>query len=84
VIDNFGAAWPMRCLDGIWVDLDHGSAGAGNFDNPYNTMDAGLAATPDWARMRIKASSGYWNGTINQRVEIRAPLGPAIIGTDSL
>ncbi|UCE59891.1 MAG: beta-lactamase family protein [Phycisphaerales bacterium] len=80
VINAGGIAWPTRCVDGTWVDFNHQSPGAGNFDNPYNAMGAGLANTPYRARMRIKGGSTHWAGTIGQRVELHAPLGSAVIG----
>ena len=83
VIDNSGVTWPTGCLDGIWVDFDHDSAGAGNFDNPFNTLDAGLSNTPEQARMPIKGGGTDWAGTINQRVELRVSLTPAVIAAAS-
>lgn len=80
VIDTGGINWPTKCLDGTWVDFNYISSGTGNFDNPFNTVDAALANTPEQARMRIKGSSTSWAGTITQRVELHAPLGSATIG----
>ena len=80
VIDNFGVIQPTRYPDGIWVFLDHGSGGSENFDDPFNTLAAGLANTPSRARVRIKGSATGGAGTIGQRVELHAALGSAIIG----
>jgi len=84
VIDAGGINWPTRCVDGIWVDFNHPSLGVGNFDDPFSTLDAGLANTPDRARMRIKDGNTNWAGTINQRVELHGMLGSAVIGASGL
>ena len=80
VINNGGFAWPTECVDGMWVDFNHGYSGSGNFDDPFNTLAAGLASTPSQGRVRIKGSATGWTGTIGQRVELHATLGSAIIG----
>jgi CubicO group peptidase (beta-lactamase class C family) len=80
VIDNAGVVWPTECVDGMWVDFNHSASGSGNFDDPFNTLAAGLASTPARGRLRIKGSTTSWTGTIGQRVELHATLGSAVIG----
>ena len=81
MIDAGGIDWPTRCIDGAWVDFNDPSGGSGNFDDPFNTLSAGLANTPADARMQIKSGGTNWTGTISQRVKLHAPLGSAVIGT---
>jgi len=80
VMNAGGINWPTQCVDGTWVDFNYQSPGSGNFDNPFNTLGAGLANTPYRARMRIKDGGTNWAGTIGQRVELHAQTGSAVIG----
>lgn len=80
VIDAGGFTWPTHCIDGVWVDFDHSPSGSGNFGDPFNTLAEGLENTPPNGRFQVKSGSTSWTGTINQHVEICAPLGSVIIG----
>jgi hypothetical protein len=76
-----GSVWSsLSCIDGSWIDFSASSSGFGGHDDPFHTMDATLDAITDGTKLRIKAGTTSWSGTISTRTLINAPFGTAIIG----
>lgn len=76
-----GIDWSsLKCIDGFWVDFNAASSGFGGYNDPFHTMAATLAAITDGTKLRIKAGTSNWIGTITTRTLIDAPFGTAIIG----
>lgn len=80
-LDAGGIAWPTAACDGAWVSpggLVFG--GIGGYNRPYLTFSYAVSAAANGTKLRVKAGTSNFVGTINKRMLIDAPLGTVTIG----
>jgi len=76
-----GIDWDsLKAIDGFWVDFNASSSGFGGYNDPFHTMDATLSSTANGSKLRFKAGTSNWTGTISKRTLLSAPFGTAVIG----
>ena len=81
ILAETGIDWAsLQSIDGSWVDFNQASSGFGGHDDPYHNMDTAMAEIADGTKLRFKAGTSNWSGTITKRTLINAPFGTAIIG----
>ena len=82
LIDNSpGIDWgSLKAIDGFWVDFNASSSGFGGYNDPFHTMNTTLSSTGNGSKLRFKAGTSNWTGTISKRTLLSAPFGTAVIG----
>jgi hypothetical protein len=63
-MDSGDITWPARSVDGVWLDFSYGGPEQGCFDMPYNSL-ADLSDVEPYSKVRIKAASVPWTGTLD-------------------
>jgi N-acyl-D-amino-acid deacylase len=76
--------WPSLGVDGFWLKPDatptpevHGS-----YDRPFESMTDALSQLGHGSRLNLKPGTHAFTGTINTKLQIRAPQGLARLGTN--
>ncbi len=64
----------------VWVDFNFTGSQSGTFDNPYNTMAAGVNATPYGGTLHLKQGTSAESLTITKLMSIVGYNGPATVG----
>jgi CubicO group peptidase (beta-lactamase class C family) len=79
-----GWSWPGDTFsaDGYWVVPTSAlpDTGLGGYDSPWRGFGAALTKADPDTRLRLRAGSTTWTGTINKRLLIDAPLGSVVLG----
>jgi hypothetical protein len=77
-----GWSWPDTTSDGYWVIPTSAlpDTGLGGYDSPWRGFGAALSKADPNTRLRLKAGTTVWTGTINKRLFMDAPLGAVVIG----
>jgi CubicO group peptidase (beta-lactamase class C family) len=74
--------WPSTTSDGFWVVPNSAlpGSGLGGYHSPWLGFGAAIAKADPNSRIRVKAGTTSWKGTISKRLFIDAPLGAVVIG----
>ena len=80
--DKFRSAeWNGGQASVVWVDFNFsGSQQDGSFDNPYSSLNGGLAGVFTGGVLRVKSGSSGETLTITKAATLEAPGGPVVIG----
>ena len=81
VLDAGGISWPTASCDGMWVipgSLIPG--GGGGYSAPMQGFTWAVGQAADGTKLRVKAGTSNFTGTISKRLQIDAPLGVVTIG----
>lgn len=78
-----GVTWKLAYTEdfGYWVDFSAASGGDGSYDDPHDTLTAGLGGVVDGETLSIMPGSSDWTGSIDQYVVLIAPQGTVTIGS---
>jgi len=74
--------WPNTTSDGFWVTLgtELPTTGLGGYNSTYRGFASALLRCAEGSKIRLKAGSQAFVGTIDKPLLIDAPLGAATIG----
>lgn len=76
--------WPTLCIDGFWVRPQNNPVPSlhGSYDREFYNVGNALNILTHGSRLNFKPGDYDWTGTISTKLQLRAPLGIARIGSN--
>ncbi|WP_193210710.1 serine hydrolase domain-containing protein [Luteolibacter marinus] len=74
--------WPTLAIDGQWVGWDavDPTSGIGSYDTAYGSLDKAMNHVTGGTRLKFHPGEQPYVGTLNKKLRLDAPFGPAKIG----
>lgn len=76
--------WPTLCIDGFWVKPQNNPVPSlyGSYDREFYNLGNALNILTHGSRLNFKPGDYTWTGTISTKLQLRAPLGVARLGSN--
>ncbi|BCX47467.1 serine hydrolase [Haloferula helveola] len=74
--------WPTLRVDGQWIGWEPGDpmSGIGSYDTAYGSLEKAMNHVTGGTRLKFHPSEQPFTGTLNKKLRLDAPFGPAKLG----